>query len=98
MVDEGPLGPACLLAARLAVNPSDALAWGGLRAGILAEAMAEGAERFAFCSLADFAAGGAEGMVRGWLRGVPFGGDPFLEETAGSIVRAGRAFDRSGGE
>ena len=98
VVDEGPLGPACLLAARLAVNPSDALAWGGLRAGILAEAMAEGAERFAFCSLADFAGGGAEGMVRGWLRGVPLGGDPFLEETAGSIVRAGRAFDRSGGE
>ena len=97
VADEGPLGPACLLAARLAVNPSDALAAGGLGAGMLAEALAEGAERFTFRSLADFANGGAEGMVRGWLRGVSLAGDAFLEETAGSLVRAGRAFDRSGG-
>jgi ATP-dependent exoDNAse (exonuclease V) beta subunit len=97
VADEGPLGPACLLAARLAVNPSDALAAGGLRAGMLAPALAEGVERFAFRSLADFANGGAEGMVRGWLGGVKLAGDAFLEETAGSLVRAGRAFDRSGG-
>jgi superfamily I DNA/RNA helicase len=97
VADEGPLGPACLLAARLAVNPSDALAAGGLRAGMLAPALAEGAERFAFRSLADFANGGAEGMVRGWLGGVKLAGDAFLEETSGSLVRAGRAFDRSGG-
>jgi len=97
VVTEGPLGPACLLAARLAVDPSDRLAAGGLGAGMLAGALAEGAERFAFRSMADFGSGGAEGMVRGWLAWVDFSGDAFLGELAEALVRAGRAFDRSGG-
>jgi superfamily I DNA/RNA helicase len=97
VVSEGPLGPACLLAARLAMDPSDRLAAGGLGAGMLAEAVAGGAEKFAFRALMDFGNGGAEGMVRGWLGWVELGGDPFLEDLAGALVRAGRAFDRSGG-
>ena len=97
VVAEGPLGPACLLAARLAVDPSDRLAAGGLGAGMLASAMAAGAERFAFRSLADFGNGGAEGMVRGWLGDAQISGDAFLEDLAEALVRAGRAFDRSGG-
>jgi len=97
VVTEGPLGPACLLAARLAVDPSDRLAAGGLAGGMLAKALAEGAGRFAFRSMADFGSGGAEGMVRGWLSSVDISGDPFLEDLAEAVVRAGRAFDRSGG-
>jgi hypothetical protein len=84
VADEGPLGPACLLAARLAVNPSDALAAGGLRAGMLAPALAEGAERFAFRSLADFANGGAEAMGRDVGRGRFFGGDVGLTGAGGA--------------
>ena len=96
VVTEGPLGPACLLAARLAVDPSDRLAAGGLGAGMLAKAVAEGVERFAFRSLADFENGGAEGMVRGWLVWAELGEDPFLQDLAEALVGAGRAFDRSG--
>lgn len=96
VVTEGPLGPACLLAVRLAVDPSDRLAAGGLGAGMLAKAMAGGPERFAFRSLADFGSGGAEGMVRGWLTEAEVGEDPFLEDLAEALVGAGRAFDRSG--
>ena len=97
VVTEGPLGPACLLAARLAVDPSDRLAAGGLRAGMLAKSVAGGIEPFAFRSLADFGSGGAEGMVRGWLSSADISGDSFLEDLAEAVVRAGRAFDRSGG-
>ena len=96
VVTEGPLGPACLLAARLAVDPSDRLAAGGLGAGMLAKAVADGAEPFAFRSLADFTNGGAEGMMRGWLAAAEIGRDPFLEDLAEALVGAGRAFDRSG--
>ncbi len=97
VVVEGPLGPACLLAARLTANPSDRLAAGGLRAGMLASALAGGAENFALQSMSEFVNAGAEGMVRGWLASVQFSGDAFLEDLAEALLRAGRAFDRSGG-
>ena len=97
VVAEGPLGPACLLAARLAANPADRLAVGGLKAGMLAEALVGGAEKFALGSMADFANGGAEGMVRGWLALVQISEDAFLKDLAEALLRAGRAFDRSGG-
>jgi len=97
VVAEGPLGPACLLAARLTANPADRLAAGGLRAGMLADALAGGAEKFALRSMAEFANGGAEGMVRGWLASVEIPGDAFFEDLAEALMRAGRAFDRSGG-
>jgi ATP-dependent exoDNAse (exonuclease V) beta subunit len=97
VVSEGPLGSACLLAARLTANPADRLAAGGLRAGMLADALAGGAEKFAFRSMAEFSNGGAEGMVRSWLASVEISGDVFLEDLAEALLRAGRAFDRSGG-
>jgi len=97
VVADGPLGPACLLAARLAVDPSDRLAAGGLRAGMLSGALAGGVEGFALRSLAEFANGGAEGMMRQWLQPLDLQSDPFLLESADALLRAGRAFDRSGG-
>jgi ATP-dependent exoDNAse (exonuclease V) beta subunit len=97
VVAEGPLGPACLLAARLAANPSDRLAAGGLRAGMLADALAGGAEKFALHSMAEFANGGAEGMVRGWLASVEISDNAFLKDLSEALLRAGRAFDRSVG-
>lgn len=96
VVAEGPLGLACLLATKVAVNPSDCLAAGGLGAGMLAKAVAEGVEKFAFRSLENFKSGGAEGMMRGWVESVELAGDLFLEESVEALVRAGRAFDRSG--
>jgi len=97
VVAEGPLGSACLLAARLTANPADRLAVGGLRAGMLADALAGGAEKFALRSMAEFANGGAEGMVREWLASVEISGDAFVEDLVEALLRAGRAFDRSGG-
>jgi ATP-dependent helicase/nuclease subunit A len=97
VVAEGPLGPAGLLAARLTVNPGDRLAAGGLQAGMLAEALAGGVEKFALESMAEFANGGAEGMVRAWFTRAKVSEDAFLEDSAEALVRSGRAFDRSGG-
>jgi len=97
VVAEGPLGSACLLAARLVANPADRLAAGGLRAGMLADALAGGAEKFALGSMAEFSNGGAEGMMRSWLASGEISGDVFLEDSAEALLRAGRAFDRSGG-